>query len=202
MAQPNPYARPDGFPVQTDAFGNDPGIGSDGPEEWRRELPPFGPAIVPFIDGRITDLERAVQRLIDKWVYEPVTVVNVASMNADASGNIAVPQTPNAALYESPAGFTFALHRLVIAVDGSTFGSPFTAAGAYWELRVNGAMVHGGSAVSGAGSLPVVATWGTQDAPRVRGGEILSLFVVGTATLASKMVTARVQGTLDRTLEG
>jgi hypothetical protein len=201
MSYPDPRVNPGGFPVATDIFPN-AGVGVETPGERRRELPPFGPAFVPFVDGRITDLERTVQKLLDKWAYRSVTVVSVSSMTADSSGNIDVPITPNAILYESPAGFTFALHRLVLTVGGYTFAVPFTAAGSYWELRVGGATIYGGSSVSGAGSLPVVAQWGTRDAPRVRGGEILSLYVVGSGSFASKSVSALIQGTLDRTEEG
>ncbi len=202
MTYENPYGDTRGFPVQTDGFGNDPGIGVDGPGEWKRELPPFGPALVPFIDGRITDLERSVQKLIDKWSYKSVTVVNFSTMQADSSGNIDTPQTPNAILYESPAGFTYAMHRLVIAVPGHTFGEPYTAAASYWELRRGGSMVYGASIVSGVGSLPVIKEWGTRDAPRARAGESFTLFVAGGNALAGVQVQVGTQGTLDRTEEG
>lgn len=202
MNYPDPRINPGGFPVATDIFPNDPELAADGPDEWRRELPPFGPALVPFIDGRITELQKTVQRLIDKWSVESVTILDFATMQADGSGNIDTPQTPNAVLYDVPAGFTMALHRLVINVPGNNFGTPYTAAASWWELRRNGATVYGQSIVSGTGSLPAVKEWGTRDAPRARAGESFSLFVSGGAGLAGKQVQVAIQGTADRTQEG
>lgn len=200
MSYPDPRVNPQGFPYATDIFPNDTELSADGPAEWKRELPPFGPAFVPFIDGRLTELEKAVHRLIAVWAFQSVTITDVATVNTDSSGNIDLPAQGNASLYESPAGFTLALHRLVITVGGSTFGSPFTGAGGYWELRVNQGTIYGASMVSGSGSLPVVVQWGTRDAPRVRAGQVLSLFMSGGPT--SKAVTVAIQGTLDRTQEG
>lgn len=202
MTYPDPRVNPGGFPNAVDTWGNDPDLTADSPEQWKRELPPFGPAFVPFVDGRITELQKTVQRLIDRWAVEPVTIVDLATMQADGSGNIDTPQTPNATLYEAPAGFTFALHRLTISVVGSNFGTPYTSAAAYWELRRNGEFVYGASMVSGQGSLPAVKEWGTRDAPRLRAGASFSIFISGGAGLAGKQVQLGIQGTQDRTQEG
>lgn len=165
----------------------------------KKELPQWGPPFVKFVDDRMTELERKVIRELEKWQFQTRTDFFVAGMQTDGSGNISA-INPNCNLYEPPPGFTFALHRIGIFLDGSTFGTPFTGAGDYWELRINGEAIDGGSLVSGQGSLPVVKTWGTRDALRVRDGEILSIFVVGVT--ANKRITVKGQGSLDRTIEG
>jgi hypothetical protein len=211
MHYPDPRVNPGGFPVATDQtsdFPNDPSLSVDGPPQWAREdkaLPKFGPAFVPFIDGRITDLERTVQRLLEKWQFEPVTVVMPFSLQTTATGGIDVTTVPNSVLYEPPAGFTLAVHRFSMRVGGpfnvgSNFGNPFTGAGGYWEVRANGDMIDGGSLVANVGSLPVVRTWGTRDAPRIRDGELFTLFMAGGPT--NVQIVGRVQGTYDRTTEG
>lgn len=169
----------------------------------REHLPQFGPPFVKFVDDRFTRLERLVERLMEKWSYEPVTAFFVASVQTTAAGGLSLNTTPNCSLYEPPPGFTFALHRLTIftgGTTGNTFATPYTLAASGWELRVNDQLVDGNSMISGQGQLPIVATWGTRDAPRIRDGEVLSLFMVNGP--ASTLITVKGQGTLDRTIEG
>lgn len=167
-----------------------------------KELPQWGPPFVKFVDDRITELEKRVIRELEKWQFQTRTDFFIASMNTDGSGNISLAVQPNAALYEPPPGFTFALHRLGIFVGASSpnFGNPYTNAGSWWELRINGETIDGGSMVSGQGSLPVVRTWGTRDALRVRDGEVLSFFMQGGPT--PRNIYIKGQGSLDRTIEG
>jgi hypothetical protein len=184
-------------------FPNDPGLLTDGPEQWSREqLPQFGPAFVRYVYDEFGKVQEALDRSLAKWSYEPTTAVIFGSMNSDANGNISRGVQGNAILMEPPPGFTFALHRLVISVAGYNFGTPFNAAGAYWELRVNDEMMDGGSLVANVGSFPVAYSRGTRDAVRCRDGEVLSLFVSGTAAFANKSITVRGQGTLDRNEAG
>ena len=65
----------------------------------------------------------------------------------------------------------------------------------YWEARVNGEMIDGNIV-----NLPFVKSWGTRDAPRIRDGEVLSLFMSGGPV--SKRLTIKGQGSYDRTIEG
>jgi hypothetical protein len=185
-----------------DTFGNDPDIGSgaDNAAQWRREqLPQFGPPFVTYVAEEFSKLQQVTAQLLGKWSYEPTTIVLFSSMQTDASGNVNRAISPNAILYEPPPGFTLALHRLLIGAGGFNFGTPFNAAAAYWELRVNDEAIDGGSLVAGSGgALPFVYSKGTRDAPRARDGEVLSLFISGTAALANKTITVRGQGTLDR----
>lgn len=164
------------------------------------ELPQWGPPFVKFVDGRISELEKKVEKALEKWQFETQTYFNVASLNTDASGNIGTSVQDKANILTPPPGFTLALHRIGIFVDGSNFGTPFTAAGAYWELRIGNETIEGGSMVSAVGSLPVVRTWGTRDALRVRDGEVLSFFM--NAGPASKRVFLKMQSSVDRTTEG
>ncbi len=178
-------------------YGIIPGIPN---EIEKKELPQWGPPFVAFVDGRISELERAMAKAIEVWSYRSRTDIFIASMNTDGSGNISPATNPNSTLYEPPPGFTFALHRISIVDAGHTLGSPYTAAGSYWELRINNQTVEGNSMISGQGQLPTFGTWGTRDALRVRDGEILSFFMSGGPT--NTMITIKGQGTLDRTIEG
>lgn len=165
-----------------------------------KELPQWGPPFVKFVDGRITALEKKVEKALEKWQFETQTYFNVASLNTDASGNIGTGVQDKANILTPPPGFTLALHRIGIFPDGSNFGTPFTAAGAYWELRIGNETIDGGSMVSAVGSIPVVKTYGTRDALRVRDGEVLSFFM--SAGPASKRITLKLQSSVDRTTEG
>lgn len=173
----------------------------DPTDDFGIQLPQFGPAFVPFVHQRISELEAKIDKALGKWSYEPTTAVIFAAMNSDANGNVGRTLQGNSILYEPPPGFTLALHRLTINVGGFNFGTPFTVAAGYWELRVNDEAMDGGSLVANAGSFPVARTWGTRDALRVRDGEVLSLFVSGTGTFANKSLTVRGQGTLERNPE-
>jgi hypothetical protein len=166
----------------------------------RKQLPQWGPPFVKFVDDRITELEKKVIEKLEKWQFETQTYYAVASLNTDASGNIGNSVQDKSYLITPPPGWTVALHRIGIFVDGSTFGQPFTAANAYWTLRIGNEDIEGGSMVSTVGSLPVVRTWGTRDALRIRDGEIMTLFM--SLGPASKRVTVKMQGSVDRTIEG
>lgn len=188
-----------------DVFGNDPIITPDDAQEWSREhLPQFGPPFVRFVHEHFSKTDKLIERLLAKWAYEPQTVVFPASMQSDGSGNVNRSITGNAVLYEPPPGFTLALHRLSIMNEGNTFGAPFNAVGGYWELRVNDEFIDGASLVTPAagvvgGQFPVVNRWGTRDAPRVRDGEVLSIFISGGPV--GKKITIKGQGTLERQAE-
>lgn len=173
---------------------------ADDQSDVEQNLPQWGPPFVKFVDQRLSKLERAVIAAMEVWKYQSVTVVFPSSMQTDSSGNIGQAQTPNANIYTPPPGFTLALHRIIIRNTANNFGTPFTNAGSWWELRVNGEPIDGASMVSGVGSLPVVKTWGTRDAPRIRDGQVLSLFM--SAGPASAAIFVLGQGTLDRTIEG
>lgn len=162
-------------------------------------LPQLGPPFVAFVHDRLTRLERLMIESLKRWEWTPQTIVLIASMNSDASGNINRGNSPGSAFIEPPPGFTIALHRLSISITGNNFGTPFNAAAAYWELRIDEAMADGGSLVANAGSFPVVRTWGTRDAIHVRDGEVGSLFVSGMG--AAKTLTVLAQATLKRQAE-
>lgn len=165
-----------------------------------KELPQWGPPFVKFVDERISHLEKEVQKAIEKWSFQTQTFVDTNSFMTDGSGNVGANPANAPVIIAAPPGFTYALHRMIILLDGATFGQPFTGANDYWELRVNGEAVDGRSLVSGQGSLPVVVTYGTRDAIRIRDGENLTFFAVGLT--ANKRMTVKVQCSVDRTIEG
>lgn len=189
---------------ELDAFGNDPYISGIMPpsverqEERQEHLPQFGPAFVPFVHERFSRLDKELSRLSEIHQWKPQTITFVGSMNSDSSGNIGV-TTSGSRFYSVPSGFTLAIHRIFLAADGYTYGVPFTGAGGYWELRVDNVAISGGSLVSGSGSIPVEKTWGTRDAPHVRDGSTISLFMASGPV--SKNVTIQGQGTLERNPE-
>lgn len=169
-------------------------------EDIEQQLPQWGPPFIKFVDERISALEKSVIKELEKWQYQSTTEVFVAGPKTDGSGNINTSISDKAEIFSPPPGFTLALHRISLKNTANNFGTPFTAAGGYWELRVNEEFIDGGSLVSGQGSLPVVKTWGTRDAPRIRDGEVLSIFM--NAGPASATIFIKGQGTYDRTIEG
>lgn len=183
-----------------DVFGNDPDIGPDPPYAPNLEhLPQFGPPFVQYVHRRFDKLEKVAEKLLQRWAYEPTTVGFIAAIATTGSGGIDLKTNGNAMIYETPPGFTLALHRLSIAAVGFNFGTPYTNAGAYLEIRVDDQMVDGNSLVSGQGSLPTIGSWGTRDAIRIRDGSQLSLFMSGGP--ANTTVTVLGQGTLERQAE-
>ena len=191
-----------------DVFPDDTNLSFPEPDTGKVEqLPQFGPPFVKAVMHRLTKTEEAIGKLVDlamaRWMYESRTDFFFATMQTTGTGGLDQATTPNCIIYEPPPGFTFALHRLTIRTqsgNGSQFATPFTGAASGWELRVDNELIDGNSMISGQGQLPIVATWGTRDAPRVRDGEILSLFMVAGPTNAQIIVKG--QGPLDRTIEG
>lgn len=168
--------------------------------EIEPNLPQWGPPFIAFVDKRITDLQKQVEKAMEKWQFETVTLVKSVSLQTDSSGNINSSLAGAGILFECATGFTFALHRISIKNAGNNFGSPFASAG-YFEIRVDEDMVDGSQiGASPLPSYPIVKTWGTRDAIRVRDGEVLKLFMSGGPT--SQQVTVRIQGSYDRTTEG
>lgn len=175
-------------------------IAADPADDYGRQLPQFGPPFVRYVHERFNAMDKAMDKALAKWMYEPVTVFIIASMQTDGSGNLGQTVQGNTLLWETPPGQTLALHRLTIRDVAHTFGAPYTNAASYWELRVDNEMIDGHSMVSGVGQLPVVVTYGTRDAPHIRDGEGLSLFMSGGPI--NTQVVVKGQGTLDRTAEG
>lgn len=188
----------------TGAIGFDPNdlydASLDTRQDIEKNLPQWGPPFVKFVDERITHLEKQVQKATEKWSFQTQTYVDFASMNTNASGNIDVGTNPNANLIDVPPGFTAALHRLSIVDVAHNLGTPYTNPGSWWELRIDGETIFGNSMISGQGQLPVFVTWGTRDAPRIRDGELATLFMSGGP--ASTMLKIRMQWSYDRTIEG
>ena len=175
-------------------------------EDIEHELPQWGPPFVKFVDGRITDLEKKVDKQIEKWQFESQTAIYESSVQTTGSGGLDQVTTPNCILFQAVPGFTFALHRLEVTAPGTnfTFAAPFNGAGAYWEFRVNNEARDGGSLVAAAAlrpfGIPFILPYGTRDAIRIRDGEVASLFL--SAGPANTKINIKCQGTLDRTIEG
>jgi hypothetical protein len=166
-----------------------------------RGLPQWGPPFVSFVDGRVSELEKKIDKAIQRWSFQTQTFLGLASVQTTAAGGLDLGTTPNCQIFQTEPGWTFALHRLTINIKNGTnnFGTPFTNAASYWELRVGNDMIDGASMVAAPG-LPAKLTYGTRDAPRCRDGEIMSLFM--SAGPASTQLLIRFQGSYDRTIEG
>lgn len=171
-----------------------------------QQLPQWGPPFVRFVDGRLSELEKKVDKAIEKWSFQTQTIVFNGSAQTTGSGGLDQVTTPNCIILSSDPGWTFAIHRLEVLVPGTAFNfaTPFNGAGAYWELRVNNEARDGGSLVLNAPQrafgLPFVLTYGTRDAIRVRDGEIASLFI--NAGPANTKIQYKCQASMDRTIEG
>lgn len=196
-----------------DVFPNDTDLYQEGVEEslgiaQREQLTQWGPNFVAAIHEHLSEIDRKLdedrKRHLERWSFEPVTLVITSAMQTTATGGVDQTTVGSAEIFSPPPGFTFALHRMTISNGGNNFGTPFNSAGAYYEIRVNNEMVDGDSLVAAAGQyskgLPVARTWGTRDAPRIRDGQVLSLFVNAGPT--SQKIVINTQGTYDRSAEG
>lgn len=193
-----------------DIFGLDPDLDVDTARMQAREHIPQtdGPNYLAGLADEPSAIDEKLDRLrkefMERWSFEPVTVVIVGSMQTTAAGGVDQTSVGNCELYTPPPGWTLGLHRLTIRNGGNNFGTPFNAAGAYYEIRVNNEPIDGDSLVAAAGQfskgLPAVRLWGTRDAPRIRDGQVLSLFMASGPT--SQTITINGQGTLVREAEG
>lgn len=158
-----------------------------------------GPAMFNLVQETKRALEvqsallRAAIPLLDTRI-----VVDYATGQADASGNLALK------IYQVPQGYQFITTRVNIENGIATPGAPFTAAGA-WMGLMRGDSFRPGSLIDfvpnppGAGGvvLPAIFSDGSSEAGVFRGGEIIGLNFVGTATAANMDIWVRIQGILE-----
>jgi hypothetical protein len=97
-------------------------------------------------------------------------------------------------LYQVPLGFEFALHRIILDVDGYTPAAPFTNVAGYAEIHQHSKRIEFVNFSPAAGGLPAVNSWGTQDAPRFLNGDRVRIEVHGGP--ANVAMAIRAQGTL------
>lgn len=122
-------------------------------------------------------------------------VIEATSGETDASGNL------DLKVFQVPQGYHFTITRVNVEGAGFTPASPFSAASA-WIALIRGALFAPGSildfgpASSGGVILPSIFSTSDNHAPALNGGEILTLHVVGSATLANIGIWCRCQGWL------
>ena len=101
-------------------------------------------------------------------------------------------------VYKPELGYKFRLTRLTINLSGYTFGTPYTAAGSYFEILRGGQVLDGLNLdVTSAGfQLPYVYTESDSRAIFCQDGELLQLKVVGDNTVGGATVSCHGQGIL------
>lgn len=164
---------------------------------------PRGPSLVDQL-AELPPVEReAARRLI--WgdlnrAKREISEVQAVTSAADTNGNLDMP------IYQVPGGYELVVTRVNIEAStpagvAYTPAAPFSAATAwaaiYRGLRFgNGAILDFAPPSSGGTIFPGIWTDSATQAIRLRGGEWLSLHVVGSATFASNLVWVRMQGTI------
>lgn len=122
-------------------------------------------------------------------------VIEATSGETDTNGNL------DLRLFQVPQGHHFKATRVNIEAAGFTPASPFSNAAA-WIALIRGAIFSPGSILdfgpssSGGSILPSIFSTSSNHAPALNGGEILTLHLVGSATLANVGIWARCQGVL------
>lgn len=156
-----------------------------------------GPALFNLVEENVRAL--AVQsQLILKAIplLNNRIIVEKHAGQTDATGNVDIP------LYRVPQGFQFFTTRVTFEDATHTPGAPFSAAGA-WVALIAGDKFAPGSLrdmapnPGNAGATPLIPgifSDGSSEASIFRGGEIITLHVVGTATLANLDIFATLQG--------
>lgn len=122
-----------------------------------------------------------------------------AQVQLDGSGSGVV------AVYKIPAGFQFEVRRVTLdiggAVDPSTGNVPLNVAGKYVKYRRSGSLIEYGVPVSpnAVPQVPGVQTWGEQQGPYLRNGEVFEVEAKGLT--ANQLLTVIIEGILDRPAE-
>jgi hypothetical protein len=155
-----------------------------------------GPAMFQFIErtNRAILVQEELIKAAIPYLHDQ-RITEGATGQTDGSGNL------DLKLYVVPQGYKFTATRVNLEAVGFTPASPFSAATA-WVALIRGTQFAAGSILdfgpSASGGIIFPSIFSTSDshAPFLRGGEILSVHVVGSVTLANTDIYARVQGEL------
>ncbi len=106
-------------------------------------------------------------------------------------------------VYKCPAGYTFELRRVVLAI--STASDPYTgnvlfASGTYVTYNRSGSIIEYGIplAPTAAAQIPGMQTWAREEGPIIANGEVFEVAAYGLT--ANAEFTAKIEGLLyDRT---
>jgi hypothetical protein len=169
------------------------------PSDYVGTPEPTGPLLVnQLVDGLSSeDRARALMALWRDLSSRKRELSELAAVTSqtDASGNLDLPA------YQVPLGFEATITRVNIEAGSGNFtpAAPFAAANA-WAALIRGLRFGTGSildfapASAGGPIFPGVWTDSATQAIRLRGGEWVTLHVVGTVTLATTPVYCRLQG--------
>lgn len=165
------------------------------------KLNPGEEAIGPLMFNLVEESRRA-REVHDKLLQAAIPlldqriIVERHAGNTDANGNLDLP------LYRVPQGYQLVVTRCIIEDATHTPGAPFSAAGA-WIALIDGDRFQPGSVKDflpnpgNAAAVPLIPglfSDGNTEAAVFRGGQIVSLHVVGTVTLANVDIFCTLQG--------
>lgn len=111
---------------------------------------------------------------------------------------------PPADIYKVPIGFEFAVRRIVLSPTGNADADPSTvkvafAAGIYVAYLRSGQLIEYAQTQYGAAyQVPGVQTWGDEQGPYLRNGEVFGIHPVGLAAFANQVLNCYVEGVLRR----
>lgn len=156
-----------------------------------------GPALINLVHEtrRAFEIENELLRDALKTLHDRPVSEGVSGQT-DASGNL------DLRLFVVPMGYNFFATR--VNIEGGTFtpALPFANAAAWLalirgQIFATGSVLDFGPATAGGTIIPSIFSTSRNHAPMLRGGEILTLHVVGSASLANTSIWARCQGFLE-----
>ena len=145
-------------------------------------------------------IDAATTDEVMKLIPRPVEVTRVR-----APGSVLLDATGSGAgdIYKVPAGYEFQVRRVVITMTGAVASDPNTgnvvlsAAGKFVAYMRSGQLIEYGQPQYGAAiQVPGVQTWGDEQGPYVRNGEVFGIVAKGLT--ASVSLSVYVEGLLKR----
>lgn len=171
------------------------------PQDLRTPSSPQGPPLADVGDrlGGVDDADpMTVARVLAAIVAEEKKAKRRFTEFAQVTGNTDTSGNLDLELYVVPAGYECSIARVNVEDPTHTPASPFTNAAA-WIALIRGVKFGAGSildfgpAASNGPMIPCIFSTSVNHAPKLRGGEILTLHVVGSASLANTAIFARAQ---------
>lgn len=107
-------------------------------------------------------------------------------------------------VYKVPIGFEYELRRVVLSPTGTNDADPSTthvvfAAGIYVAYLRSGQLIEYAQTQYGAAfQVPGTQSWGEEQGPYLRNGEVLQIKAVGLAAFANSVLSCYAEGILKR----
>lgn len=146
------------------------------------------------------EIDFLTQDELFKLIQRPTQITRVrapGSITLDASGN------GDDEIYKVPAGYEFQIRRVVCTMTGAVPNDPNTgnvllnAAGKFVAYMRSGQLIEYGQPQYGAAiQVPGVQTWGDEQGPYLRNGEVFGVLARGLT--AATQLSVYVEGLLKR----